>query len=173
MDNEEEDRMEDVIGNENIEPVDTSTQKIESLLVAGYFIIIKAELLQLYTFLESMIDSVLNDFLIGKKPEASGVREAGGARGARGLKKYMQGPDIRVYQTDSTEEDITVDHAHSSEGDTTDGKEIKKSFWSKKKFLIPAISVISLLFIALTLGVSLYFGLYHGKTYSKGDYCKV
>ena len=45
MDNEEEDRMEDVIGNENIEPVDTSTQKIESLLVAGYFIIIKAELL--------------------------------------------------------------------------------------------------------------------------------
>ena len=85
----------------------------------------------------------------------------------------MQGPDIRVHQTDSSEEDIRVDQTHSSEGDTTDGKEIKKSFWSKKTFLIPAISVISLLFIALTLGVSLYFGLYYGKHDSQGDYCKV
>ena len=81
----------------------------------------------------------------------------------------MQGPDIRVHQTDSTTEDIRVDHTYSSEGDTTYGEEIKKSFWSKKKFLIPAISVISLLFIALTLGVSLYFGLYSGKNDSKGN----
>ena len=160
MDNEEEDRMEDVIGNENIEPVDTSTQKIESLLVAGYFIIIKAELLQLYTFLESMIDSVLNDFLIGKKPEASGACEAGGARGARGLKKCLQGPDIRVHPTDRTK------------GETTEGEERKKSFWSKKKYWIPAISV-SLLFIALTFGVSLYFGLYYEKNCKKGDNCKL
>ena len=86
----------------------------------------------------------------------------------------MQSPDIRVHQTDSTKEDIRVDHTHSSEEDTTDGKERKKSFWSKKKYWIPAISVISLLFIALTLGVSLYFGLcYYGKHDSQGDYCKV
>ena len=138
MDNEEEDRMEEVL----IESVDTNSSKNESLLVAGYFIIIHKckEQNQLLTILESIIDSVLNDFLIGKKPEARGVKEAGGARGARGLKKYMQGPDIRVHQTDSTEEDIRVDHTHthSSEGDTTDGEEIKKSFWSKKKNFDPS-----------------------------------
>ena len=36
MDNEKEDRTKDVIGNENIESVDTSPRKNESLLVAGY-----------------------------------------------------------------------------------------------------------------------------------------
>ena len=41
MDNEEEDRIEDVI----IESVDTKSSKNESLLIAGYFIIIKGELL--------------------------------------------------------------------------------------------------------------------------------
>ena len=34
-------------------------------------------------------------------------------------------------------------------------------------------TVISLLFIALTVGVSLYFGLYYGKHDSQGDYCKL
>ena len=38
MDNEEADRMEDVI----IESVDTDSSKKESLLIAGYFIIIGA-----------------------------------------------------------------------------------------------------------------------------------
>ena len=37
----EEDRMEDV----TVESVDTKSSKNESLLIAGYFIIIKAELL--------------------------------------------------------------------------------------------------------------------------------
>ena len=101
-----------------------------------------------------------------------GVSEARKARGARGLKKYMQGPYIRVHQTDSFEEDIRVDQTHSSEGDTTEGEERKKSFGSKKKFWIIAISV-SLLIIALTLGVSLYFGLYYGKHDSQGDYYKL
>ena len=41
MDNEAADRMEDVI----IESVDTDSSKKESLLIAGYFIIIRAELL--------------------------------------------------------------------------------------------------------------------------------
>ena len=90
-----------------------------------------------------------------------GVSEAREARGARGLKKYMQGSDIRVYQT------------HSSQEEATEGEERKKSFWSKKKFLIPAISVIFLLFIALTIGVSLYFSLYYGRHDSQGDYCKL
>ena len=97
-----------------------------------------------------------------------GVSEA---RRARGLKKYMQGPDIRVYETDRTE--LTVHRTDRTEGDSTMGEERKKSFWSKKKYWILAVSVISLLLIALTLGVSLYFGLYYGKHDSQGDYCKV
>ena len=40
MDNEKEDRTKDVIGNENIESVDTSPRKNESLLVAGSFMMI-------------------------------------------------------------------------------------------------------------------------------------
>ena len=96
--------------------------------------------------------------MIIKKPEAIGVREAGGARGVRDLKKYMQGPDIIVNQPDRTE------------GDTTEGEERKKAFWSKKKYWILAISVISLVLFALTLGLSLYFGLYHGKHDTIGDY---
>ena len=90
-----------------------------------------------------------------RNPEALGVSKA---RGARGLARYLQDQDIRVYQTDSFE------------GDTTQGKEKKKSFWSKKKYWILAVSLISLLIIALTLGVSLYFGLYFGKHDSKGNY---
>ena len=99
-----------------------------------------------------------------------GVSEARGARGARGLKKYMQGPDIRVYETDRIEEDFAVDRTGSTDGNTTQGEEKKKAFWSKKKYWILAVSVISLLIIALTLGVSLYFGLYSGKHDSKGNY---
>ena len=102
-----------------------------------------------------------------------GVSEARGARGARGLKKYMQDPDIRVHETDRTEGDVAVHRTDSAEGDSTQGEEKKKSFWSKKKYLILAISLISLLLIALTLGVSLYYGFYYGKHDSKGDYCKV
>ena len=97
-----------------------------------------------------------------------GVSEARGARGARGLKKYMQGPDIRVYETDRTEGDITAHRTDRTEGDSTMGEERKKSFWSKKKYWILAISLISLLLIALALGVSLYFGLYSGNHDSKG-----
>ena len=97
-----------------------------------------------------------------------GVSEARGARGARGLKKYMQGPDIRVHETDRAEGDITVHRTDSTEGDSTQGEERKKSFWSKKKYWILAVSVISLILTALTLGVSLYFGLYSGKHDSKG-----
>ena len=41
MDNEEADRIEDVI----VKSVDTDPSKKESLLIAGYFIIIRAELL--------------------------------------------------------------------------------------------------------------------------------
>ena len=132
--------------------------------------IIEEELLLFSTTLESIIDGVLDDFLICKKPEATGVSEARGARGARGLKKYMQGPDIRVYETDRTEGDITVHRTDGTEGDSTEGQERKKSFWSKKKYWILAVSVISLLLIALTLGLSLYFGLYSGKHDSKGNY---
>ena len=130
---------------------------------------IEEEILLYSTTLESIIDGVLDDFLICKKPEAMGVSEARGAGGARGLKKYMQGPDIRVYETDRTEEDVTVHQTDSDEGDSTEG-ERKKSFWSKKKYWILAVSVISLLLTALTLGVSLYFGLYSGKHDSKGNY---
>ena len=77
---------------------------------------------------------------------------------------------ISVYQTDRTEVDITVHRTDTTERDTTQGEEKKKSFWSKKKYWILAISLISLLLIALTLGVSLYFGLYSGKHDSKGNY---
>ena len=84
-----------------------------------------------------------------------GVSEA---RGARGLEKYMQGPDIRVYETDRTEGDIAVHRTDFNEGDSTQGEERKKSFWSKKKYLIPAISLIFILLIVLTFGLSLYFG---------------
>ena len=86
---------------------------------------------------------------MSEKLEASGVsegREAGGA----------------IHPTDCTE------------GDSTQGEERKKLFWSKKKYWILAISLISLLLIVLTLGVSLYFGLYYGKhDDSEGDNCKV
>ena len=73
------------------------------MIVAGYIMIIEEELLLFSTTLESIIDGVLDDFLICKKPEAMGVSEARGARGVRGLKKYMQGSDIRDYETDTTE----------------------------------------------------------------------
>ena len=89
-----------------------------------------------------------------RNPEALGVSEA---RGARGLARYLQDQDIRVYQTDSFE------------GDTTQGKEKKKSFWSKKKYWILAISVISIMFFALTLGLSLYFGLYYEEHETEGN----
>ena len=56
-----------------------------------------------------------------------------------------------------------------TEGDATEGDEEKKSFWYKKKYWILAISLISLLLIALTFGVSLYFGLYSGNHDSKGN----
>ena len=85
---------------------------------------------------------------MSEKLEASGVsegREAGGA----------------IHPTDCTE------------GDSTQGEERKKSCGSKKKYWILVISLISLLLIALTLGVSLYFGFYYEKHDSKGDYCKV
>ena len=98
-----------------------------------------------------------------------GVSEARGARGARGLKKYLQGPDIRVHETDRTEGDIAVHRTDSAEGNSTQDEEKKKSFWSRKKYWILAVSVISLLLIAFTLGVSLYFGLYSGKHDSKGN----
>ena len=81
----------------------------------------------------------------------------------------MQGPDIRVHETDRTEGDVAVHRTDSTEGDSTQGEEKKKSFWSKKKYWILAISVISLLLIALTLGLSLYFGLYFGNYDSKGN----
>ena len=83
----------------------------------------------------------------------------------------MQGPDIRVYETDTTEGDIAVHRTNFTEGDSTEGEERKKFFWSNKKYLILAISVISLLLIALTVGVSLYFGLSYGKHESEGN-CK-
>ena len=152
----------------NIESEDTGPPKKESLIVAGYIMTIEEEILLYSTTLESIIDGVLDDFMICKKPEAMGVSEARGARGARGLKKYLQDPDIRVYETDRTEGDITVHRTDSTEGDSTEGEERKKSFWSKKKYWILAISLISLLVIALTLGVSLYFGLHSGKHDSKG-----
>ena len=82
----------------------------------------------------------------------------------------MQGPEIRVYETDRTEGDIAVYRTDSAEGESTQDEEKKKSFWSKKKYLILAISLISLLLIALTLGVSLYFGLYSGNQDSEGKY---
>ena len=98
-----------------------------------------------------------------------GVSEARGGRGARGLKKYLQGPNIRVYETDRTEGDITAHRTDRTEGDSTMGEERKKSFWSKKKYWILAISVISLL-TTLTLGFSLYLGLYSEKHDSKGNF---
>ena len=70
---------------------------------------------------------------------------------------------IRVFETDRTEGDITVHPTDCTEGNSTQGEE-------KQKYWIPAISLISLLLIALTLGVSLYFGLYSGKHDSKGNY---
>ena len=103
------------------------------------------------------------------KPEASEVSEAREARGVMGLKKYMQGPDIRVYETDRTGEDIAVYRTDFTGGDSTQGEERKNFFWSKKKYWILAISIISLLLIALTLGVSLYFCLYSGKNVGKGN----
>ena len=110
---------------------------------------IEEEILLYSTTLESIIDGVLDDFLICKKPEAMGVSEARGASGAEG--------DVTVQRTDSTE------------GDSTMGEERKKSFWSKKKYWILAISVISLL-TTLTLGFSLYLGLYSEKHDSKGNF---
>ena len=130
---------------------------------------IKEEILLYLTTLESIIDGVLDEFLICKKPEAMGVSEARGCRGARGLKKYLQGPNIRVYETDRTEGDITAHRTDRTEGDSTMGEERKKSFWSKKKYWILAISVISLL-TTLTLGFSLYLGLYSEKHDSKGNF---
>ena len=106
---------------------------------------------------------------MSKKQDASGVSEIGGVRGAKGLKKYMHSTDTRLDQTHSTDEDIRV---HGTERETTEKKERKRSFWSKKKYLILAISLISLLLIALTLVVSLYYGLYYGNNVSKGK-CKV
>ena len=86
----------------------------------------------------------------------------------------MQGPDIRVYETDRTERDIAIQRTDFTEGDSTGGEERKKSFWSKKKYWILVISLISLLLIALTLGLlDLYFGLFSRKLNCKGDYCKV
>ena len=96
-----------------------------------------------------------------------GVSEARGCRGARGLKKYLQGPNIRVYETDRTE--LTVHWTDRTEVDSTMGEERKKSFWSKKRYWILAISVISLL-TTLTLGFSLYLGLYSEKHDSKGNF---
>ena len=110
---------------------------------------------------------------MSKKLETSGVSEIGGVRGAKGFKKYMHSTDTRVVETHSIDENIRVHGTHSTESNTTEEKERKKFFWSKKKYLILAISLISLLLIALTLGVSLYYGLYYGKHDSKGDYCKV
>ena len=153
---------------QNIESEDTGPPKKESLIVAGYIMTIEEEILLYSTTLESIIDGVLDDFLICKKPAADGAIEAREARGARGLRKYMQDPDVRVYETDRAKGDIAVHRTESAEGDSTEGEERKKSFWSKKKYWILAISLISLLVIALTLGVSLYFGLHSGKHDSKG-----
>ena len=81
----------------------------------------------------------------------------------------MQGQDIRVYETDSTRGDIAVYRTDYTEGDTK-GVGRKKPCWPKKKFWIQATSLIALLFITLTLGISLYFGLFYGKHESKGNY---
>ena len=97
------------------------------------------------------------------------VNKLSHARGARGLLEYLQDPD-RTYQADSTK---LVSMTGRTEGDATEGDEEKKSFWYKKKYWILAISVISLLFFALTLSLSLYFGLYYGNHATKGDYSKV
>ena len=91
--------------------------------------IIEAKLLSFSTTLESIIDGVLDDFLICKKPEAMGVSEARGARGARGLKKYMQGPDIRVYETDRAEGDIAVHRMECDEGKSTELDDVPTEGW--------------------------------------------
>ena len=85
----------------------------------------------------------------------------------------MQGPDILVYENDSTEGDIGVHRTDTTEGEGAEGKERTQYFWSEKKYWILAIFAFSFLLIALILGVSLYFGLYNGKHESKGDSCKV
>ena len=157
---------------QNIESEDTGPPKKESLIVAGYIMIIEVKLLSFSTTLESIIDGVLDDFLICKKPEAMGFSAAREGEGARILQIYRQGPD-RVDETDRTEDDIAVHRTDWTEGNSSQTEERKKTFWCKKKYLILAISLISLLSIALTLGVSLYFGLYYGKQNSKGDYCKI
>ena len=105
--------------------------------------------------------------MISKKPEACRVSKA---EGARGLARYLRDPDIRVHRTDSTDGDIRVHRTDTIEGDATEEEIRKKSLWSKKKYWILAISVISLVLFALTLGLSLYFGLYHGKHDTIGDY---
>ena len=99
-----------------------------------------------------------------------GVSEA---RGARGLARYLRDQHIRVSQTDSFEGDTRVHRNDSTEENIAQGKDKKRSFWHKKKYWILAISVISLLFFALTLSLSLYFGLYYGNHATKGDYSKV
>ena len=58
-----------------------------------------------------------------------GVSEARGARGARGLKKYMQGPDIRVYETDRAEGDIAVHRMECDEGKSTDLDDVPTEGW--------------------------------------------
>ena len=151
-----------------MESVDRNSSKNESLLVAGNNNI-QGRTLQITNYLESIIDDVLHDFLIRKKLKVSGLNEVCGARGARGLLKYMQGPDILVYETDTSEGDIAVHRTDFTEGDSTEGEERNKSFWSNRKYLILAISLISLLLIALTVGVSIYFGLHYGKHESEGN----
>ena len=79
--------------------------------------------------LESIIESVLFDFLISQKPKASEVNEAREAGGIRGLRKYMQGPDIRVYETDRTEGDITVHRMECDEGKSTDLDDVPPEDW--------------------------------------------
>ena len=68
---------------------------------------------------------------------------------------------FRVHRTDSNEADIRDPGTSINGGDTTEGADRKKC---------RTLVVISLLFIALTFGISLYFGLYFG---SKGEFCNV
>ena len=111
--------------------------------------------MMIFFFLEFIIDSVLHDVVSSIVPEGSGYNEE---REFSEITTHLQEQDTRVCQTDTTE------------GESTEGEEKAKSFWLTKKFWILTISFTSLLFIALILGLSLYFGLYSGKHNTTGDF---
>ena len=102
----------------------------------------------LWNILESIIDNILHDVLIGKTQGGSGDNEE---REVSEATSYLQDPVTSVSQTDNIG------------GEQTERKEKNRSF----RFWTLTITVISLLFIALIVGLSLYFGLYFEK---RGNY---